>query len=146
MEIIHSLQVSVFILIRELAVNHCLSISSSSTMFIFRKSGSSSAFFQMHYKYLYRILAAIHSFNDIAHFSDICKFAAIQFWQRSFFHRISEHQSSWNKFLIEAAVFSEQHRLYWKESSGLKQLLFRRIFSEYPVFWSTYFFLITSHW
>ena len=79
MEIIHSLQVSAFILIGKFAVNHCLSISSSSTMFILRKSGSSSAFFQMDYKYLYRILAVIHSFNDIAHFSDICKFAAIQF-------------------------------------------------------------------
>ena len=130
MEIIHSLQVSPFILIGKFAVNHCLSISSSSTMFILRKSGSSSAFFQMHYKYLYRILAVIHSFNDIAHFSDICKFAAIQFWQRSFFYRISEHQSSWKKFLIEAAVFSEQHRLYWNESSCLKQLFFAEFFQN----------------
>ena len=55
------------------------------------------------------------------------KFAAIQFYQHPFFQRISEHQSPWNKFLIKAVVFSEQHRLYQNESSHLKHIFFRRI-------------------
>ena len=48
------------------------------------------------------------------------KFSAIQFGQRTFFRGVSEHKSPWNKLLIEAAIFSEQHRLYWNESSHLK--------------------------
>ena len=54
------------------------------------------------------------------------KFAAIQFYQNTFFQSISEHQSPWNKLFIKAAVFSEQHRLHWNDSSHLKQLRFRR--------------------
>ena len=57
----------------------------------------------------------------------------IQFYQCTFFQRISERQSPWNKFLIEAVAFSEQHRLCWNESSHLKQLLFgRNIFFRLP--------------
>ena len=58
-------------------------------------------------------------------------FASIQFCQQTFFQRISEHQSPWNKLLMEAVIFSEQHQLYWKESSYLKQLPYcRKIFFQ----------------
>ena len=61
------------------------------------------------------------------------KFAAIQFYQHPFFQRISEHQLPGNNFLIKAAVFSEQHRLYQNKSSHLKQIFFRRnIFFKIP--------------
>ena len=47
------------------------------------------------------------------------KFAVIHFCQRTFFQCISEQQSQRNKLLIEAALFSEQHRSYQNESSHL---------------------------
>ena len=53
---------SAFILIAKLVVIHCLSISSSSTMFISKKVGSCYAFFQGYYNYLYRMSARSHPF------------------------------------------------------------------------------------
>ena len=44
------------------------------------------------------------------------RFTAIQFYQRTFFQRISEHQPPWNKFLIEAAVnidYTEMRAATW---------------------------------
>ena len=89
-----------------------------------KKVGSSCAFFQRYYNYFYRIAAAIHSLNGTAHFSDI------QFCQRTFFQRISERLSTWNRLLIEAAMFSKQPQFHWDESSHL----------------NSYFFLITTSW
>ena len=48
------------------------------------------------------------------------KFAAMQFFQRTIFQCILEHESLCNTFLIEAIVFLEQHRLYWNKSRHLK--------------------------
>ena len=45
------------------------------------------------------------------------KFAGIDFYQCTFFQRISEHKLPQNKPFIEEATFSEQHRFYWNESS-----------------------------
>ena len=53
------------------------------------------------------------------------KFVVILFYQSTFFQCISEYQSQWNKLLLEAAIFSEQHQLCWNENSHSKQLLFR---------------------
>ena len=54
-------------------------------------------------------------------------------------------QSPWNKLLIEAAIFSEQQRLYWNESSHLKPLFFqKKTFSKRLVLWRSYIFLITT--
>ena len=91
-------------------------------MFISTKVGSSYAFLQRYYNYLYRIVAAIHSFNDIVHFSDVktCSHPILLMHFLSGYFRTSV---TWNEFLIEVAVFSEQHRLYWNESSHLKQLI-----------------------
>ena len=88
--------------------------------------GSSYAFFQRYYNYFYRILAAISILSTLPYISRMLKFVAIQFCQRIFFQRVSEHQLPWNKLLIKETIFSEQHQLYWKESSYLKQLFFRR--------------------
>ena len=75
------------------------------------------------------------------------KFGTMQFCQRAFFQHILEHQPPLNKLRIEAAIFSEQHRLYWNESSQLKQLTFRRkVSSEYVAVWSSYSFLVTISW
>ena len=54
------------------------------------------------------------------------KFAAIQFYKRTFFQCISEHESPCNKFLMEAVVFLEEHRLYWNKSRHLQQSLFHK--------------------
>ena len=89
-----------------------------------KKVSYSCAFYQMYYNYFYRIAAAIYSFNGAVHFSDI------QFCQRTFFQRISEHLSTWNRLPIEAAMFSKQHQFYWDESSHLNSC----------------FFLITTSW
>ena len=56
------------------------------------------------------------------------KFAIIHFHLCTFCQCISEHQSLRNKLPIEAAIFSEQHRLYQNKSRHLKQLLFRKKF------------------
>ena len=63
--------------------------------------------------------------STVLHVFLTLEFAAIQFCQRTFFQRISEHKSPWKK-LIKAAVFSEQHRFYWNESSYLKELLLQK--------------------
>ena len=100
------------------------------------------SFFQQHYvSFQKRLVLAMHSFkctiiiyreylqpsilSTVLHNFLTLWFAAIQFYGRNF-QPISEHQSPWNKFLIKAAVFSEQHRLYWNKNSHLKLLLFCR--------------------
>ena len=45
------------------------------------------------------------------------KFAGIDFYQCTFFQRVSEHKLPQNKPFTEEATFSEQQRLYWNESS-----------------------------
>ena len=50
---------------------------------------SAMCFFKWYYNYLCRILEAICSFNGTAHFL-MLKFAAIQFYQCTFFQGISE--------------------------------------------------------
>ena len=74
------------------------------------------------------------------------KFAVIKFCQRTFFKSISEHQSPWNKLLIEASTFPEQYRLYWNESSHFEAATFsRKDFFQIGVC-SSYFLLITTSW
>ena len=66
---------------------------------------------KVNYNYWYRILSAT-ILSTVLHIF-LLKSAVIHFYQRIFFKRISEHQSRWNQLLIETAVFSEQHQLYW---------------------------------
>ena len=89
-----------------------------------------------------KLLPAIRSFKGIIIFSIEYNTAAILFVNcavyftelkifshpvlLTHFQRISEHQSPRNKQLIQAAISSEQHGLYWNDSSHFKQLLFRR--------------------
>ena len=69
----------------------------------------------------------------------------------STFLYISRCQNLQSSFLllIEVAIFSEQHRLYWNESSHLKQLLLcRKIFFRIPscleqLLLSNNYFLVT---
>ena len=74
------------------------------------------------------------------------KFAVIKFCQRTFFKRISEHQSPWNKLLIEASTFPEQYRLYWNENSDFEAATFPQKDFFQIVVWSSYFLLITTSW
>ena len=70
----------------------------------------------------------------------------MKFCQRTFFKSISEHQSPWNKLLIEASTFPEQYRLYWNESSHFEAATFsRKDFFQIGVC-SSYFLLITTSW
>ena len=135
MAVIHCLKVTVFILTGELAVNHCLSNSFSRSIFISRKKFlpamcSFKGTVIISIKYLQPSIP-----SRVLYIFLTLKFAAIKFCQRTFFQRISEHQSTWIKLLIEAAKFSGQYRLYWNESSHLKQLLFcRKISIRIPSF------------
>ena len=70
MVVIHSLKDSASIFIGEFAVIHYLGISSAVLCLFPQNVASSYAFFQRYYDYLYKILAAIHSFSSIVHFSD----------------------------------------------------------------------------
>ena len=108
MAVIHSLKGSVFILLRKFAIIHCLRISSSIAGW--------------YYNYLYNILAAIHFFNGIVHFSDF---------------RIWSHIILPTHFLLAylrtpVTVKQISHRCSCilratrNENSQLKQLLFRR--------------------
>ena len=126
MVVIHSSKSSVFILIGELAVIHCLRISSSSTMFISKKrlapvmrSFKGTITIYIEYSQPFILSTVLYIFLTL-------KFVAMQFYQRTIFPCISEHESSYNKFRIEAAVFLEQHRLYWNKSRHLKQSLFHK--------------------
>ena len=89
-----------------------------------KKVGSSYALFQGTI-IIYREYLQPSILSTVLHIFLTLRFAAIQFYGRNF-QPISEHQSPWNKFLIKAAVFSEQHRLYWNKNSHLKLLLFCR--------------------
>ena len=123
-----SLKCTVFIIYidRKLAVIYCLSNSFSSSMLTSKKCWFQLCVLSEYYNYFYRILAAISILSTLLYISRMLKFVAIQFCQRIFFQRVSEHQLPWNKLLIKETIFSEQHQLYWKESSYLKQLFFRR--------------------
>ena len=98
---------------------------------------------QRYYNCLYRILTAIHSFNSTVHFLTL-KFAAIQFYQRTFFQRIWEHQLN---FLLKQLYFqsnidyTEMRAATWSSFCSAE-----RFFSEYLVAWSSYFFLIIVPW
>ena len=82
-------------------------------------------------------------FSTVLYIFPMLKFTAIPLCQHTFLQRISEHQLPRNKLLIKAAIFLEQHRLYWNESSHLKELLFHgKIFFGIPSCLS-YFLLIT---
>ena len=73
------------------------------------------------------------------------KFAAIQFGWRTFLQLISEHQSPKKKFLIKAAIFSEQHRLYWNESNFLSaKKFFRTPSCLEQLLFSKNYFLVTN--
>ena len=89
-----------------------------------KKVGSSYALFQGTI-IIYREYLQPSILSTVLHIFLTLRFAAIQFYGRNF-QPISEHQSPWNKFLIKAAVFSEQHRLYRNKNSHLKLLLFCR--------------------
>ena len=96
-----------------------------------------------YYNYLYSILTAIHSFNSTVHFLTL-KFAATQFYQRTFFQRIWEHQLN---FLSKQLYF--QSNIDYTEMRGATWSSFffaERFFSEYLVVWSSYFFLTTAPW
>ena len=73
------------------------------------------------------------------------KFAAIQFCQRTFFQRNSEHQSPQNKLFIEGAIFSDQHREQPFEAATFLQKDFFKIPGclEQLLF-SNYYFLVTN--
>ena len=97
-------------------------------------------FFQQQYVYFQNkyMLSVVRSFRDTIIISKeysqpfilskvlylvlTLKFAVIHFCLHDFCQCISEHQSLWNKLVIEAAIFSEQHRLNRNESSYLKWL------------------------
>ena len=66
-------------------------------------SYSGYSFFYKYRNYFYRRLAAIHFFNVTDFFSDVK----------------TSNQLPWNKLLIKIATYTEQHRLYWIESSHL---------------------------
>ena len=144
MKFSHSLQGTVFILTGELSVIHSKIIhifesnSSSSTMFISKKVGSSYAFFQSYYNYFYKILAAIHSFNDTVHFSVVktCSHEIFptQFLSAYFRTTVTVKQTSyWSSYIFRIT------------STILKSTFSQKdFFSEYLVVWKSYFFLITT--
>ena len=99
MTVIHCLKGTVFILTGELA-GICLSNSFSSRYY----------YYFLEYSQPF-ILSTVLRIFDVK----ICSHPV--WW---------EHQPPWNKLVIEAPIFSEQHWLYWNKSSHLKQLLFRR--------------------
>ena len=84
-----------------------------------KKVGSSYAFFQRCDNYLYRILAAIHSFNGIVHFSDV---------------KILPMQLSFNLFLNTS----------YRETNFLSKQLYFQNSTDYieirTAIWSLYFF------
>ena len=146
MAVIHSLKGTVFNLTGELLAIHCLSNSfSRQQQYVYfqkrlvpaMRSFRGTIIISIEYSQISILSKALHIFLTL-------KFAAIQFCQRTFFLRISGYQSprKKNKLLIEAAIFSEQHRLYWNESSYFfgKKIFF----SEHLVVWSSYFFPTTS--
>ena len=64
----------------------------------------------------------------------------------TFFQLISEHQSPWNKILIKAAIFTEQHRLGWNDSYFFVENFFFRIPGclEQILFSNNYFLVINT--
>ena len=142
------MKVSAFILIAELAVIHCLSISSSSTMFISKKVGSSSAFFQGYYNHLYRMYARSHPF-----FQRRCTF----FWRWnllpsnftnalsfSVFQKASHRGTN---FLSKQLYFQDSIDHTEMRTATWSSYLFAEItFSEYLVAWSSHFLLISNPW
>ena len=124
MAVIHFLKGSVFILIGELATHVYFQKMLVPTMRPFKGTTIIYTEYTRNHPLFQRYCTL---------YLQTLKFAAIQFYQHPFFQRISEHQLPWNKFLIKAAVFSEQHRLYQNKSSHLKQIFFRRnIFFKIP--------------
>ena len=93
MTVIHYSKGTVFILTGELAVIHCLS----------------NSFTSRYHKYLQPSILSMVQCIFLKF-----KFAAIQFGQCTFFQRILP----WNKLIIKATIFSEQHQLYfiWEQS------------------------------
>ena len=124
MAVIHFLKGSVFILIGELATHVYFQKMLVPTMRPFKGTTIIYTEYTRNHPLFQRYCTL---------YLQTLKFAAIQFYQHPFFQRISEHQLPGNNFLIKAAVFSEQHRLYQNKSSHLKQIFFRRnIFFKIP--------------
>ena len=93
-----------YILTGDPAAFHSSNNSFRSDLFISKKLGSSFAFFQRHYNYFCRILAAIHYFNSTVHFSyfKICNHSL---WQRTFFQSISGISHHETNFLSKQLFF-----------------------------------------
>ena len=103
-----------------------------------KKAGPSYAFIQRYYKYSYRMLAAIHSFNGNVDFSDIniCNYPVLMM---DFQHTL-EHHSPWNKLL--SYIFRAASIMLKRE-----QPLEWATFSQKAFFQnSNYFLLITASW
>ena len=85
---------TIFVLTGQLAVIYCLSISFSSRYY--------DHFLEYSQPSILLTLLCIFL---------MLKVAAIKFSQRTFLQRILEHQSPWNKLIIEVDIFPEQYQL-----------------------------------
>ena len=66
----HFLKGTIFILLGDFAIFHCLNNSFSSNL-ICKNVGSGYAFFYQYYNYFSKILTVMHFFNSTVHFPDI---------------------------------------------------------------------------
>ena len=140
MAFIHSLKVTAFILKEELAMIHCLSNSFSSGIFISKKIGSRYVFYivERHCNYLYRILAANHSFNSTARFSDvkICSHPIFptHFLSAYFRTQVTVKKTYQSSYIFRAASVLLKWEQLLKGTASSK----KSFFSECVVVWSSY--------